>query len=114
MPQVKLFIETFTEQFSTFALLRASSKAQLKEREEKFIAGLKVRPCLLVEQGNQPASAMIVSLGARFNSIHAARPAMHRRRHAAIGHGALTTLQIHWRLLHMTCRRAAWSVTTLV
>ena len=40
---MKLFIETFTEQFATFGLLRASTKAQLKEREEKFVAGLKVR-----------------------------------------------------------------------
>ncbi len=42
-PQVKLFIETFNEQMSAFPLLRASTKAQLEERKEKFIAGLKVR-----------------------------------------------------------------------
>ena len=41
--QVKLFIETFTEQFATFGLLRASTRAQLKEREDKFVAGLKVQ-----------------------------------------------------------------------
>ena len=71
--QVKLFIETFTEQFSTFALLRASSKAQLKEREEKFVAGLKVRPSLPVGAEARLCVRSILSLGARFISNHADR-----------------------------------------
>lgn len=45
-PQVKLFIETFNEQMSVFALLTATTKAQLEERKTKFFAGLKARPPL--------------------------------------------------------------------
>ncbi len=59
---MKLFIETFTEQFSTFALLRASSKAQLKEREEKFVSGLRVQPSLLRKHRNGLRECVTLSL----------------------------------------------------
>ena len=40
--QVKLFADTFTEKVAVFALLRASTKAELEEAKEKLREGLKV------------------------------------------------------------------------
>lgn len=51
--QAKLFVEMYFNNVSGFPLLRASTRQELQEAKDKFIAGLKVesraelRPCVL-------------------------------------------------------------------